>query len=47
MESYSHLLICGEFNLKEIFEKVNDKLINGGVVVVFSSFLEKLGELAE
>ena len=40
-------MICGEFNLKEIFEKVNDKLTNGGVVVVFSSFLEKLGELAE
>lgn len=46
-EKFTHLLVCGEFSVKEIFEKFVPALERGGVLVAFSSFLEKLSELSE
>lgn len=41
------LLISGEFKFTEIIEKYSNLLEIGAIIVVFSSYLEKLHELAE
>lgn len=44
---YTHLLIAGEFKFTEIFEKYLKLVAVGGIIVVFSTYLEKLHEVAE
>lgn len=41
------LLISGEFKFTEIIEKYTNLLEIGAIIVVFSSYLEKLYELSE
>ncbi|CAD8044625.1 unnamed protein product [Paramecium primaurelia] len=44
---YTHLLIAGEFKFTEIIEKYLNLIAVGGIIVIFSTYLEKLHEVAE
>lgn len=44
---YNSLLIVGEFKFTEIIEKYLNLIAIGGIIVVFSTYLEKLHEVAE
>jgi precorrin-6B methylase 2 len=46
-EEFSHILIAGEFNFKEIVENCMKQLVSGGILTVYSSFLESLVDLSE
>lgn len=44
---YNSLLIAGEFKFTEIIEKYLNLIAVGGIIVIFSTYLEKLHEVAE
>jgi len=46
-EKFTHLLIAGEFNFKEIIQNCSTYIESGSNITIYSSFLEPLIETSE